>query len=53
MDAEERIREVLDKLGTGQTRDEVANEYGLKNKASLDQFMRRRDFKWDEMCSLT
>lgn len=45
----ERIQNVFVQLAEGKTREDIAKSYGNKSHASLDQFMRRKNYKWDEL----
>ena len=43
-----RLYDILDAMSGGMTRDEVAQMYGHKDKASVDQYMRRQGYVWDK-----
>ncbi|GMA63504.1 hypothetical protein NZD89_27025 [Alicyclobacillus fastidiosus] len=45
---EERLNEILKGLSSGSTREELAQRYQLRNHQSLDQYMRRRGYRWDK-----
>lgn len=49
MDKQERVEVVLKLLESGLTRDEVVTRMGLASRGSLDQSMRRRGHRWNEM----
>lgn len=38
---------IVEQLGSGMTREEVAAELGHKDYRSLDMYMRRRGYTWD------
>lgn len=44
---DDRVREILQGLAKGKTRDELAEQFGHKNYRTLDIYMRRRNFIWD------
>lgn len=44
---DERVQEILQGLTKGKTREELAVEFKHANFKSLDNYMRRRGFKWD------
>ncbi|MCF8568390.1 hypothetical protein LLE49_27100 [Alicyclobacillus tolerans] len=43
----ERIERILDRLSKGSTRDDLAKEFGHRNRQSVDQYMRRHGYVWD------
>lgn len=48
MDSNQRISFVLNQLGQGVSRDDIASKLGLKRRACLDQFMRNHSCVWDK-----
>ncbi|MCF8565020.1 hypothetical protein LLE49_09860 [Alicyclobacillus tolerans] len=44
----DRLYDILDAMSVGLTREEVAEIYGHKDKATIDQFMRRHGYVWDK-----
>ncbi|WP_126428799.1 hypothetical protein [Brevibacillus marinus] len=42
-----RVKEILQELAEGKSREELAQEFGYKTYKSLDMYMRRRNFTWD------
>ena len=42
-----RVQEILQGLTKGQTREELAEQFGHANYKTLDIYMRRRGFEWD------
>ncbi|MCF8568490.1 hypothetical protein LLE49_27610 [Alicyclobacillus tolerans] len=44
-----RLYDILDAISGGLTRDEVAEMYGHKDRASVDQYMRRQGYVWDKV----
>lgn len=44
---DERVKEILQGLAEGLTRDELAEMFGHANYKTLDIYMRRRNFTWD------
>ncbi|WP_035296019.1 hypothetical protein [Brevibacillus thermoruber] len=46
---DERVKEILQGLAEGKTRDELAVAFGHKNYKTLDIYMRRKNFTWDRL----
>lgn len=44
-----RLFDILDAMSGGMSREEVAEMYGHKDKASVDQYMRRQGYVWDRV----
>ena len=42
-----QVEKILEGLGEGKGREEVAKGLGYKNPVSMDNYMRRRNFSWD------
>lgn len=46
---EDRVRLALSELKNGRTLDEVARQFGYKNRNSLTQLLRRSGYRWDKV----
>lgn len=44
---DERVKEILQGLTEGKTREQLAEQYEYSDYRSLDMYMRRRNFTWD------
>ena len=44
----ERVNDILRGLASGKTREELADEAGNSNWKSIDMYMRRKNFTWDQ-----
>lgn len=47
-ETEERTQYILRELSLGKNREQLAEEMGNKNWKSIDMYMRRRGYKWDQ-----
>lgn len=46
---DERVKEILQGLAEGKTREELALTFGHRNYKTLDIYMRRKNFTWDRL----